>query len=103
VIVTSAELLAQASERDIAAHMAALHAVRGAAVIVTDGPRSVRALWLADGTLHTASVIPPLVSPGDTTGAGDLFRAAVVLGLVRGWPWPQTLEHAVAAASAALG
>jgi sugar/nucleoside kinase (ribokinase family) len=103
VIVTSAELLArQAPGVPVAAQMAALHAVRGAAVLVSDGPRPARALWAEGGELRTAEAAPPAVAARDTTGAGDTFRAAVVRGLLRRAPWPAVLADACAAASAAV-
>lgn len=95
LIVTSADLLAaHAPGVPVEAQMAALHAVRGAAVVVTDGPRPVRALW-AEGT---ATITPLPAPPGDTTGAGDCFRAGVAWGLLRGWAWPHILEFACAEA-----
>lgn len=95
VIVTSAELMMQHTPTsDIATQMRALHHVRGAAVIVTDGPRPVRALWQEAGEQQTISVAPLAIRTVDSTGAGDVFRAAVVHGLLRNWPWPQIVEFA---------
>ena len=37
----------------------------------------------------------------DTTGAGDIFRAGFIFGLVRGWPVRRTLEFANATAAVA--
>jgi fructokinase len=31
----------------------------------------------------------------DTVGAGDAFSAVCILGLLRGWEWPRTLQHAL--------
>jgi len=104
VLVTSADLLAAHTPGvALGAQMAALHAVRGAAVVVTDGPRPVRAIWAEGGATHAATLTPPAVTPHDTTGAGDIFRAGVALGLLRGWGWPATLERACAEASKAIG
>ncbi len=103
VLVTSAALLAAHTPGvALGAQMAALHAVRGAAVVVTDGPRPVRAIWAEGGATHAATLTPPAVTPHDTTGAGDIFRAGVALGLLRGWGWPATLERACAEASRAI-
>lgn len=100
VIVTSAELLARHDAASaVETQMAALHAVRGAAVVVSDGSRPARVLWAAGGTRHAISVQPPQVTATDSTGAGDLLRAGVALGLLRGWDWPRTLEWAAAEAS----
>lgn len=101
VIVTSASLLAAHSTgHDRGAQMEALHRVRGAAVLVTDGPRPVQALWREDGVMRSLELAPPRVRPADLIGAGDVFRAGVVHGLLRGWPWPRLLEFACAEAAA---
>ena len=39
------------------------------------------------------------VEPVDTTGAGDIFHAGFLYGLVRGWSLPRQLEFACAAAA----
>jgi sugar/nucleoside kinase (ribokinase family) len=101
VAVTSADTLAEGG-RDVAAAMAELHAVRGAAVVVTDGPRPARALWREHGELRSAAVAPPPVAAHDTTGAGDVFRAAVIRGLLLGQGWPETLRAACEEASRAV-
>lgn len=103
LVVTSAELLAAHSPGvPIMAQMDALHAVRGAAVVVTDGPRPVRALWSHDGRVNRAALPPPAVAVRDSTGAGDIFRAAMVRGFAHGWPVPLALKRAVVAASEAI-
>lgn len=95
VIVTSAALLnLHTPASAIETQMSALHHQRGAAVVVTDGPRPVRALWRETGELRTWSCAPPPLAPADTTGAGDRFRAALVHGLLRDWPWPRLLDFA---------
>lgn len=42
---------------------------------------------------------PPAVEVVDSTGAGDLFHAGVVLGCLRGWPAERTWRFAVTAAA----
>jgi sugar/nucleoside kinase (ribokinase family) len=39
------------------------------------------------------------VSVVDSTGAGDVFRAGFIYGLLQGWPIPQVLRFANAAAA----
>lgn len=104
VIVTSAETLARRRpDRAPESQIADLHAVRGAAVALSDGPRAARVIWGdADGT-HVADFQPPAVAARDTTGAGDIFRAGVAWGLLQRWPWPQILAFAGAQASQAIG
>jgi sugar/nucleoside kinase (ribokinase family) len=42
-------------------------------------------------------VQPPRAEPGDTTGAGDAFRAGIIYGLLQGWSLPQSACWAAAA------
>ena len=51
-----------------------------------------------DGTqLHYASAFR--VQPVDTTGAGDIFHAGFIYGLLQGWPLSRQLDFACAAAA----
>lgn len=62
---------------------------------VTLGEHGAMAL---DGDhLHYQPAFPVKVC--DTTGAGDVFRAGFMFGLLQGWPVPQILEFASAAAA----
>lgn len=81
--------------RAIEPWMAAVHAVGGATVVVSDGSGPVRALN-AQGWLHAQ---PPAIEPLDTTGAGDALKAGLILGWLRRWPLAQSLAWAVSAAS----
>jgi sugar/nucleoside kinase (ribokinase family) len=47
--------------------------------------------WLTAG--------PPLVTPVDTTGAGDALKAGMIFGWLRDWSIEPTLRWAIAAAS----
>lgn len=47
---------------------------------------------------HLATVPAFAVDPIDTTGAGDVFRAGFIYGLVQGWPLEQRLRFANACA-----
>jgi sugar/nucleoside kinase (ribokinase family) len=42
---------------------------------------------------------PFAISPVDTTGAGDSFRAGIILGLLRKWPTEKMVEFAAALAA----
>jgi len=51
-----------------------------------------------DGTrFHYATAFH--VQPVDTTGAGDIFHAGFIYGLLQGWPLPRQLDFACAAAA----
>lgn len=63
----------------------------------------------AGAELHTAGgdsfrVAPDAVTTVvDTVGAGDAMTSVLILGLLQGWPYRQTLERAQAFASAIVG
>lgn len=75
---------------------ARLQAAGGCSVVVTDGGAPLHAL-LADGAAVT--VQPPAVEVVDTTGAGDIFKAGLLYGLLAGLPLEQALVWGVAAGS----
>jgi sugar/nucleoside kinase (ribokinase family) len=62
---------------------------------VTLGERG--AMVLDGDGLHHAPAFR--VKAVDTTGAGDVFRAGVIYALLRGWPTPELLRFATAAAA----
>ncbi|MCU0491551.1 MAG: carbohydrate kinase family protein [Chloroflexaceae bacterium] len=104
VIVTSASLLDNHQPGvERAAQLLALHQRRGATVLVTDGPRAIRALWQEAGERQSLSITPPAITAHNPIGAGDVFRAGVVHGLLAGWFWPQIVEHACTVATAHVG
>jgi sulfofructose kinase len=52
--------------------------------------------WNGKQLLHSAAYRVPVV---DTTGAGDIFHAGFIYGLLRDWPLQQTLDFSCAAAA----
>lgn len=93
VIVGSVDYLRD--DQSIEAQLRALHALRGAAVIVTDGPRPVHVLINDDYQQFQ----PHAIEPVDTSGAGDCFRAGITYGLSQSWDWQRTIEWALASAA----
>jgi len=79
---------------DVRHHALSLHAVNGAIIVTTDGPNPVRVVS-RDG--KEFAVRPPVISAVDATGAGDVFRAGLLYGLLQGWPLPRCVCWATAA------
>jgi sulfofructose kinase len=52
--------------------------------------------WDGKHLLHTPAYRVPVV---DTTGAGDIFHAGFIYGLLQDWPLERQLEFACAAAA----
>lgn len=69
-----------------------------AQVVVTRGARG--AWCLAEGEVLQVPATIADVSGGDAVGAGDAFSAVCMLGRLRAWPVPVTLERAAAFAGA---
>lgn len=83
-------------EREVARAIRAVQAASGARMVcVTLGARG--AMLLADGRLYHEQACP--VETIDTTGAGDVFRGAFIVALLRGDPPEQILRFANAAAA----
>ena len=61
-------------------------------VVVTDGGRGAVAIDAATGEL--VRVPAPCVRVADPTGAGDVFTAALITGMLRGWPVTTRLRFA---------
>lgn len=69
-------------------------------VFVTNGSQPVWGM-LNDGSEITLQ--PPSVPVVDTTGAGDIFKAGLLYGLLQGLSVRKSLVWAVAAATAKVG
>ena len=82
-------------EADLATALARLRQPHHRTVCVTLGERGAAAL---DGDQLVHVPARP-VHAVDTTGAGDVFRAGFIHGLVQGWPIRQMLEFANSAAA----
>lgn len=65
-------------------------------VVFTHGSEPIRVLD-ADGEWHTFPSFP--LPPVDTSGAGDIFRAGFLYGVLNAWPLEQTVRFAAAAAA----
>ena len=61
----------------------------------TLGPDGVLA-WDGNAFHHAAAFQVPVV---DSTGAGDIFHAGFIFGLMQAWPLPRTLDFSCAAAA----
>jgi sulfofructose kinase len=73
----------------------ALSAHTGGFVAMTLGREGALALT-PEGTLHSPGFV---VNAVDTTGAGDVFHAGFILGLLKGWSLQRTMEFANAVAA----
>jgi sulfofructose kinase len=84
------------AEPDLAAALREMHTRYGARLTAaTLGPEGVLAF---DGTdFHFSPAYNVAVT--DTTGAGDIFHAAFIYGLLQGWPLGRQLDFACAAAA----
>ncbi len=72
-----------------------------AAAIVTQGAQG--AMIITRGGEYLQLAPPKATTVVDTVGAGDGFSSVVLLGLLRGWSWQESLERAQAFASAIVG
>jgi sulfofructose kinase len=82
-------------EADLATALRTMRQPHQRTVCVTLGERGAAALDGDDLILFPARSVHAV----DTTGAGDVFRAGFIFGLVRHWPIRQILEFANAAAA----
>jgi len=83
-------------ESDLATALRTLHSKYTCALTAaTLGPEGVLA-WDGARLLHRAAYRVNVV---DTTGAGDIFHAGFIHGLLKGWPLERQLDFACAAAA----
>ncbi|MGB8261081.1 MAG: PfkB family carbohydrate kinase [Terracidiphilus sp.] len=83
-------------EPDLAKALKAIHRRYGCTLAAaTLGPDGVLA-WDGERLTHAAAYRVPVV---DTTGAGDIFHAGFIYGLLQGWPLSRQLDFACAAAA----
>ncbi len=83
-------------EADLECALQRMHAQFGSKLAAaTLGEDGVLA-WDGQSFHHEAAFAVPVV---DTTGAGDIFHAGFLFGLLSGWPLPQQLRFACAAAA----
>ena len=64
--------------------------------ILTSGDREI---WYARPDGPAKSVQPYPIKPVDTSGAGDSFRAGIVVGFLNGWDDKRMIEFAAAVAA----
>jgi sugar/nucleoside kinase (ribokinase family) len=88
-----ARLTGEGSLRSALQEIARRYGCRLAAA--TLGPEGVLA-WDGREFIHAAAYRVPVV---DTTGAGDIFHAGFIYGLLRGWELGRTLDFSCAAAA----
>ena len=70
-------------------------------LLITRGAAGAKLLTAAGDSFQ---VVPDSVTNVvDTVGAGDALTSVLIMGMLQGWPYPQTLERAQAFASAIVG
>ncbi|NOR51739.1 MAG: carbohydrate kinase [Gammaproteobacteria bacterium] len=84
---------------ELAAELLANFALKG--VIITQGERGAFALTTTGARYAIAPELNNSVI--DSVGAGDAFSSVILLGNMRGWPLPLTLERAQQFASQVVG
>jgi tagatose 6-phosphate kinase len=77
---------------------AELRAAGAGSVVVSLGPAGL----YADTPVGSWRAVSAPVEAANPTGAGDAVTAGLVLGLVRGQPWPDRLRDAAALGTAAV-
>ena len=100
IIMSAAIMRTKISNYSVQAFAKALHDKAECDVIITDGIQAVQA-FLKTG--EQIMLRPLQVSVIDTTGAGDIFKAGLLYGLLQDLPMKQTLKWALAAGAAKVG
>lgn len=98
VKINSDELAGVVPGGDVLAGAISLQAAGAGAVVVSEGERGLLAVT-EKGSWRAA---PPSKLHGNPTGAGDAASAALVVGMLRGSPWPELLADAGALSAAAV-
>jgi sugar/nucleoside kinase (ribokinase family) len=93
IVNSAASILEQFPSADVGEHSNELQAASKGIVITTDGSQQIHAID-RDGTQY--SLLPPKVTPVETTGAGDSFRAGIIYGLLQQWSLSHSLRWAAA-------
>lgn len=79
---------------DVLQHARSLQRLSGGAMITTDGPRAIHVVAPDQSEF---AVMPPRIDPVDATGAGDVFRAGLIYGLLQGWSLDECVRFGAAA------
>jgi tagatose 6-phosphate kinase len=98
VKINARELEGFAPGIDVLSGAAQLRAAGAGAVVVSEGPAGLVGLTEAGAW----RAVPPRVSGGNPTGAGDAAAAALVAGMVDAGSWPRRLSDAAALSAAAV-
>ena len=100
IILTShAHLKIESAAKEYSRFARELRDRHDANVIVTWGERGcfVAEKGIAGDALHIPAYVAPKVV--DTTGAGDIFRAGLIFGRIKGWDMTESVRFACAAAA----
>lgn len=70
-------------------------------LVITDGARGAVALGRAGARIHRPAA--PAATLRDTTGAGDVYAAGLLHGLLAGWPIARAMDLGAALAAVQIG
>lgn len=96
LVISAAEARTRAPEMDPLDLAPQLGAAGDCAVILTDSSAAVT-IFTGDGA--RSQIMPPAVDALDTTGAGDIFKSGLLVGLLQGLPLHEAARWGVAAGS----